>query len=90
MMSNLGEKMTREEMQEMMMEADGNNNANINYKCMVWKYPYNTYLRIQILEFSSLLCNGISPPYERRDNKQAGLSRATLKISSRISYGFSL
>jgi Ca2+-binding EF-hand superfamily protein len=32
MMSTLGEKMTREEVQEMMLVADGNNNGNINYK----------------------------------------------------------
>ena len=32
MMSILGEKMTRDEVKEMMMVADGNNNGNINYK----------------------------------------------------------
>ena len=32
MMSILGEKMTRDEVQEMMMVADGNNNGTINYK----------------------------------------------------------
>ena len=32
MMSILGEKMTREEVKEMMMVADGNNNGTINYK----------------------------------------------------------
>ena len=32
MMSILGEKMTRDEVKEMMMVADGNNNGTINYK----------------------------------------------------------
>jgi Ca2+-binding EF-hand superfamily protein len=32
MMTTLGEKMTREEVKEMMIVADGNNNGNINHK----------------------------------------------------------
>ena len=45
-MSTLGEKMTREEVQEMVMEADGNNNGNINYKG-----THDTTLTIIILKY---------------------------------------